>query len=206
MTNWSKAEERARKLIDAEMRGFPLSAMDGLLMARDFLALRSRVQEFEDAQGLGHPDPCTFGPLCPYCEIERLEQERDRLKAAVFNHLAEVARRGDRIKALEACLREAVEALAYTLEVREIECLHEPYEGAEESCAKCKADAVLAKACELTRDRIDFIDTNGPRGLRLAGTIENPEVPKEEDPLERLEAEAKTHAILTNIKDPEVMP
>ena len=31
----------------------------------------------------GHPDPCTLGPLCPYCEIARLKNEIECLKSQI---------------------------------------------------------------------------------------------------------------------------
>jgi hypothetical protein len=36
-------------------------------------AATKRVGDLEDAQQQGHATPCTFGPLCPYCEIDRLK-------------------------------------------------------------------------------------------------------------------------------------
>lgn len=37
--------------------------------------LRAAIQSWEDSAQQGHPSPCTLGPLCPYCEIERLRAE-----------------------------------------------------------------------------------------------------------------------------------
>ena len=37
--------------------------------------LSVKVAAFENAVYVGHPNPCTFGPLCPRCEIERLRAE-----------------------------------------------------------------------------------------------------------------------------------
>lgn len=36
--------------------------------------LAQRVADWEGAAQMGHPSPCTLGPLCPYCEIDRLTQ------------------------------------------------------------------------------------------------------------------------------------
>jgi hypothetical protein len=33
-----------------------------------------RLGQWEIASQEGHPSPCTLGPLCPYCEIERLRK------------------------------------------------------------------------------------------------------------------------------------
>lgn len=37
--------------------------------------LERRLAEYEHASGAGHPQPCTLGPLCPYCRIAALEAE-----------------------------------------------------------------------------------------------------------------------------------
>jgi len=35
--------------------------------------LSVKLAAWENASQHGHPDPCTLGPLCPYCEIKRLQ-------------------------------------------------------------------------------------------------------------------------------------
>jgi len=35
-------------------------------------AARAALAQWQDASQCGHPDPCSLGPLCPYCEIGRL--------------------------------------------------------------------------------------------------------------------------------------
>lgn len=45
-------------------------------------AARAALAQWQNASQCGHPDPCTLGPLCPYCEIGRLratlaEAQRD---------------------------------------------------------------------------------------------------------------------------------
>lgn len=42
--------------------------------------LRAELAEWQNAGQQGHPTPCTLGPLCPYCEIERL---RDHIRVMV---------------------------------------------------------------------------------------------------------------------------
>lgn len=44
------------------------------------VAYKARAEAWERASQEGHPDPCTLGPLCPYCEIARLRAEVERLK------------------------------------------------------------------------------------------------------------------------------
>ena len=44
-------------------------------MRDENLALRAQVAAWEDASQCGHPNPCTLGPLCPYCEIGRLKDK-----------------------------------------------------------------------------------------------------------------------------------
>jgi hypothetical protein len=34
--------------------------------------IAARLAEWEQAAQQGHPSPCNLGPLCPYCEIDRL--------------------------------------------------------------------------------------------------------------------------------------
>lgn len=41
-------------------------------------AAEARVLAWEQAAQQGHPSPCTLGPLCPYCEIERLQEQLDK--------------------------------------------------------------------------------------------------------------------------------
>lgn len=36
--------------------------------------LEAALSRWEQIAQEGHPDPCTLGPMCPYCEIERLIQ------------------------------------------------------------------------------------------------------------------------------------
>lgn len=48
------------------------------------------------------------------------------------------------VKALEAEVARLRAAIVYLIKVREVVCQHEPYEGSEQTCAKCKADAALA--------------------------------------------------------------
>lgn len=44
-------------------------------------AISTVRRERDDARGIqGHPTPCTYGPLCPYCEIESLTRQRDEYK------------------------------------------------------------------------------------------------------------------------------
>lgn len=46
--------------------------------------LADEKQRFSDlimAASNGHPNPCTLGSLCPYCEIERLRAKLTALKA-----------------------------------------------------------------------------------------------------------------------------
>lgn len=51
------------------------------VLAAENIELRARVAAFEQAQEQGHPSPCTFGSLCPYCEIERLRARVKELEA-----------------------------------------------------------------------------------------------------------------------------
>ena len=66
-----------------------MSAAQGLLQFREepdatptHIAAKAReamaeLARLRDAQYQGHTSPCTFGALCPYCEIERLRAEPD---------------------------------------------------------------------------------------------------------------------------------
>lgn len=50
--------------------------------ACEIAALQSKLEAWERSAQEGHPNPCTLGPLCPYCEIERLSSklhEREKL-------------------------------------------------------------------------------------------------------------------------------
>lgn len=68
-------------------------------------SLRSRLAEWESAAQNGHPSPCTLGPLCPYCEIDRVkarlaeaERERDdhwRWRKELADKLDEVEKHRD---------------------------------------------------------------------------------------------------------------
>jgi hypothetical protein len=49
-------------------------------MGREIERLRKIIVDWENAAQCGHPSPCTLGPLCPYCEIERLRAELAELK------------------------------------------------------------------------------------------------------------------------------
>jgi chromosome segregation ATPase len=55
--------------------------------------LRDELAKWTQAADEGHPQPCTLGPKCPYCEIERLwgllgagrddEEDEDHAKAEI---------------------------------------------------------------------------------------------------------------------------
>lgn len=45
---------------------------------RTCAGLQATVESWELAAQLGHPNPCTLGPLCPYCEIERLSSKLEQ--------------------------------------------------------------------------------------------------------------------------------
>jgi hypothetical protein len=47
--------------------------------------LSDELAVWKNASQYGHPDPCTLGPLCPYCEIERLRNDVDQAKATIYN-------------------------------------------------------------------------------------------------------------------------
>jgi hypothetical protein len=49
-------------------------------LAKEIERLRKLIADWENASQCGHPSPCTLGPLCPYCEIERLRAELAELK------------------------------------------------------------------------------------------------------------------------------
>ncbi len=42
--------------------------------------LEAENAELKAASQQGHPNPCTFGPLCPYCEIDRLRAKLEQLR------------------------------------------------------------------------------------------------------------------------------
>lgn len=48
-------------------------AIEALLAEND--RLREELAAWTQAAMDGHPSPCTLGPLCPYCEINRLREE-----------------------------------------------------------------------------------------------------------------------------------
>lgn len=50
---------------------------DGQRVARlaGYDDIRAKLEAWERSAQEGHPDPCTLGPLCPYCEIDRLRAE-----------------------------------------------------------------------------------------------------------------------------------
>jgi hypothetical protein len=41
-------------------------------LIHEIKCLRDEVALWKRAADEGHPQPCTLGPQCPYCEIERL--------------------------------------------------------------------------------------------------------------------------------------
>lgn len=50
-------------------------------LVRGYLAgAREEAAIWTDASQCGHPDPCTLGPLCPYCEIGRQKAEMAALR------------------------------------------------------------------------------------------------------------------------------
>ena len=57
--------------------------VNGLTAVEAVEHLRAQVKAHERAYQEGHPDPCTLGPLCPYCEIAALRARCERLKTAV---------------------------------------------------------------------------------------------------------------------------
>jgi len=57
---------------DRFMRSNNLAAENATLRA-DNARLTAELAEWHNAGQEGHPSPCTLGPLCPYCEIERLK-------------------------------------------------------------------------------------------------------------------------------------
>ena len=46
-------------------------------------AYEARIAEVEVAAQQGHPSPCTFGTLCPYCEIDRLRGKLDDVRMGI---------------------------------------------------------------------------------------------------------------------------
>ena len=65
--------------------------------------LERKLAEYEHASGAGHPQPCTLGPLCPYCRIAELERRDDivsRERAAAEIRCAELECRLARLAAL----------------------------------------------------------------------------------------------------------
>lgn len=47
-------------------------------------AALARAEAWERASQEGHPDPCTLGPLCPYCEIVRLQARVEAAERAAM--------------------------------------------------------------------------------------------------------------------------
>lgn len=74
----------------------------------------------ELAAQLGHPNPCTLGPLCPYCEIERLSSKLDKAVEDVQRWKDEAANwKSEALAdtAYRAELRKEVTALRRRLEI-----------------------------------------------------------------------------------------
>lgn len=61
------------------------------------IVLARAVEQRDRAATDGHPDPCTLGPLCPYCKIERLKARLDQQAAELeardewWNALTDIA-------------------------------------------------------------------------------------------------------------------
>lgn len=47
-------------------------------------ALLARAEAWERAAQGEHPSPCTLGPLCPYCEIDRLQARVEAAERAAM--------------------------------------------------------------------------------------------------------------------------
>lgn len=65
------ARDRARDL--QHERNFYSSKLDDA--KTEIEALQRQLAAWKDASQCGHPNPCTLGPLCPYCEIGRLRAQ-----------------------------------------------------------------------------------------------------------------------------------
>lgn len=48
--------------------------------------LRAELAAWQDASQCGHPNPCTLGPLCPWCEIARLRALLTRVLPCLEQH------------------------------------------------------------------------------------------------------------------------
>lgn len=77
-------KEAKRKLKDSEASVFWLKEHNAVLkreglkvsaLTTENAALKEKLQGWESAASVGHPTPCNLGPLCPYCEIERLRSQ-----------------------------------------------------------------------------------------------------------------------------------
>lgn len=60
---------------------------DGPALSAALDTLSSKLESWERSAQEGHPNPCTLGPLCPYCEIERLSSKLHRCREALGNNL-----------------------------------------------------------------------------------------------------------------------
>lgn len=75
-----------------------LNELKSLLAERE-----ATIKAWEQAAQKGHPSPCNLGPLCPYCEIERLRYDITRRKENAIDAC-------DRLTAAEARVLELTEA------------------------------------------------------------------------------------------------
>lgn len=129
------------RLSEADRETFILNIRAALDEARqEDRAEIERLRQWERASQEGHPSPCTMGPLCPYCEIERL-------RSGVISWTAMAGEQRARAEAAEAKLAEAQQRVA------ELRKLSETQERVRERWeAKLRAtEAELAAAREEAR-------------------------------------------------------
>lgn len=77
--------------------------------------LKAALDEHWRSEQQGHADPCTYGPLCPWCEVERLRGAAELFRAASlhnFQTVEDVAKEMLRLRESTKALAEAGDRLA----------------------------------------------------------------------------------------------
>ncbi len=72
LTQWSKRTDAWQPLEMYRTTEAAAKTID--LLVAEVERLRNALDEHLRSEQQGHTDPCTYGPLCPYCEIERLRE------------------------------------------------------------------------------------------------------------------------------------
>lgn len=103
ITSSNDALEQELTCVRAERDGWRDAYEDA---KRDAEVARAELTAARIIAATGHPSPCTLGPLCPYCEIERLRADLaaarallEEVKADSFGYIGNANGLRDRIDA-----------------------------------------------------------------------------------------------------------